>query len=140
MEKILVAIDGRHGAWEALSHACSLARRIHVQLNVLLVIPLDKAGLSHAAAEVEEHIKKRLELLIEAAKAEGIVINYFITEGNYDDEVISFVNHNKITLLVHETHEGETRPASREMAETLRSLRHRIACTMEIVAPKKTYT
>ncbi|MDP3480397.1 MAG: universal stress protein [Desulfoprunum sp.] len=140
MEKILVAIDGKHGAWEALSHACSLAKRIHVQLNVLLVIPPSKAYLSHAEAEAENHIKKRLELLIEAAKSENITINYFIAEGNYDDEVINFVNNNKITLLVHETPEGDTRPAGNELAASLGSLRHRIACKMEVVAPKKTYT
>jgi nucleotide-binding universal stress UspA family protein len=140
MEKILVAIDGKHGAWEAFSHACSLAKRIHVQLNILLVIPRNSAKLSHTAKEMEEHSKNRLELLIEAAKADGISVNYFIAEGNYDDEVISFVNHNKITLLVHETHEGNTRPVCNEMAASLRSLRHRITCTMEIVAPKKTST
>jgi len=140
MEKILIAIDSKHGAWAALAHACSLAKRIDVQLNVLLVIPLTKPRLSHAEAEARTHIKKRLELLIEAAKSKGITINYYIVEGNYDDEVINFVNHNKITLLVHETREGDSGPASNEPGASLRSLRHRIECKMEIVAPKKTYT
>jgi nucleotide-binding universal stress UspA family protein len=135
MEKILVAIDGKHGAWEALSHACSLAKRIHVQLNVLLVIPPSQARLSPAETDAENHVKKRLELLIEAAQSENITINYFIAEGNYDDEVINFVNHNKITLLVHETPEGEARAIGN--AVSLGSLRHRIACKMEVVAPKK---
>ncbi len=137
MEKILVAIDGKHGAWEALSHACSLAKRIDVQLNVLLVIPSNRARLTRAETEVEDEIKKRLELLIEAAKAEGITINYFIAEGNYDDEVISFINHNKITLLVHETLDGDTRPANKELTASFRSLRHRTPCVIEVVAPRK---
>jgi len=140
MEKILVAIDGNHGAWEALSHACSLAKRMRVQLNVLFVATSTKTHLSHAEADAEEHIKKRLGLLIEATKSEGISINYFIAEGNYDDEVITFINHNKITLLVHETPEGNTRPASKEPAPSVRSLQHRIACKMEVVAPKKSVT
>ncbi len=135
-----MAIDGKHGAWEALSHACSLAKRIHVQLNVLLVISLTRGHHSQVETDTEDHIKKRLELLIEAAKSEGITINYFIAEGNYDDEVINFINHNKITLLVHETPESNTRPASNERAASLRSLRHRIACKMEVVAPKKSCT
>ena len=135
MEKILVAIDGKHGAWEALSHACSLAKRMHVQLNVLFVAASTRSHLSHAETDAENYIKKRLGLLFEAAKSEGISINYFIAEGNYDDEVITFINHNKITLLVHETPEGDTRSAGKESA--ICSLRHRIACKMEVVAPKK---
>ena len=136
MEKILVAIDGKHGAWEALSHACSLAQRIHVELNVLLVMAPAKRHVPPTEHEVEDAIKTRLELLIEAAKAEGVVINYFITEGSYEDEVITFVNHNKIALLVHETSESDARSTSRDLA-SLRSLRYRLTCKMEIVAPMK---
>lgn len=140
MEKILVAIDGKHCAWAALSHACSLAKRMHVQLNVLFVSRPTGTHLSHAEAEAEGHIKKRLGLLCEAAKSENITINYFIAEGNYDDEVITFINSNKITLLVHETPEGDCRSTGKEPAASLRSLRHRITCKMEVVAPKKSFT
>jgi nucleotide-binding universal stress UspA family protein len=138
MKKILVAIDGEHAAWEALSHACSLAKRIDVQLNVLLVNPPDRTHLSRAEIEVNNEIRKKLELLIEAAKAEGIRINYYISEGAYDDQVIGFINTNKIKLLVYETLEGDMRSASKESAASLRTLRHRVACTIEVVAPKKT--
>ncbi|MBV5343308.1 hypothetical protein JZU68_06755, partial [bacterium] len=68
--------------------------------------------------------------------AEGITINYFLTEGNYEDEVINFVNHHKIALLVHETTEGDARSANKESA-LLRALRHRLTCRMELVAPMK---
>ena len=74
---------------------------------------------------------------IEAAKAEGILINYFIAEGRYEKEVINFVNHNKISLLVHEVNYGDARSANRDLL-FLRSLRHRVACTVEIVSTKKT--
>ena len=63
MEKILVAIDSKHGAWEALSHACSLAKRIDAMLNILLVVPLNRQKMLCSEKEVEEAIKKRLELL-----------------------------------------------------------------------------
>ena len=138
MKKILVAIDGKHAAWEALSHACSLATRIDVQLNVLLVNPPGGRRLSTAEMEAKDQIRKKIELLIEAAKAEGIKLNYYVTEGTYEDEVISFINNNKITLLVYETLEGDTRPANKELTSSLRTLRHRISCTIEVVAPKKT--
>jgi K+-sensing histidine kinase KdpD len=137
MEKILVAIDGKHGAWEALSHACSLARRIEVQLHVLLVVSPNRARLSRADRDVEDEIKKRLELLIEGAKGDGILINYFNAEGDYDDEVISFINHYRITLLIHETDGGDIRPLSKELTASFRSLRHRIPCVIEVVAPRK---
>ena len=138
MKKILVAVDGKHAAWEAFYHACSLAKRIDVQLNVLLVNPPGGRPLSRTEIEMKEEIRQKIELLIEAAKADGIKLNYYVTEGIYDDEVISFINNNKITLLVYETLEGETRPGNKELASSLRTLRHRISCTIEVVAPKKT--
>lgn len=137
MKKILVAIDGKHAAWGALSHACSLAKRIDVQLNILLVNPPDRTLLSRNEIEVKDEIRKKLELLIEAAKTEGIMVNYYVSEGGYDDEVIGFINNNKIKLLVYETLEGDTRSANKESAASLRTLRHRVACTIEVVAPKK---
>lgn len=137
MEKILVAVDGKRGAWEALSHACSLAKRIAVKLNILLVATPDIHRLSHSEKEAEKQIRIKLELLIEAAKVEGIQINYFITEGIYENEVIQFVNNNKISLLVYGSNDGDMRAASKDL-EFLRSLRHRIACTVEVVSPKKT--
>ncbi len=137
MDKILVAIDSKHGAWEALSHACSLAKRIDAMLNVLLVVPLNRRKSSSSRKEVEEAIRRRLELSIEAAKTEGIRINYFIAEGKYEEEVINFINHNKILLLVHEANDRDTRSTHRDQV-FLRTLRHRIACTVEIVSTKKT--
>jgi len=136
MDKILVAMDGRRGAWEALSHASSLAKRIQVDLNVLLVIAPDRDNLPQTERDVEETVKKRLALLIETAKAEGVTINYFLTEGNYEDEVINFVNHHKIALLVLETIDGDARSVSKDSA-SLRALRHRLTCKMEVVAPMK---
>jgi len=139
MENILVALSGKHGAWEALSRACSLARRIHVRLNVLLVSPPPMQNLSHSDAELEATVRQRLELLLEVFKSEGIHINYFVTEGVYEEEVIAFVHNNKVTLLVYEVSEGDARGADRDSV-SLRSIRHRIACRVETVAPKKTYS
>jgi nucleotide-binding universal stress UspA family protein len=137
MKKILVAINSRSGAWGALSHACSLAKRMDVQLNVLLVNPPDRRFLSRNEIEVKDEIRKKLGLLLEAAKAEGIRVDYYVTEGNYEEEVISFINNNKITLLVYETLEGDTRLSGKDVAASLRTLRHRVACTIEVVAHKK---
>lgn len=133
MEKILVAIDARYGAWAALSHACSLAKRMAVELNVLVITPLsERVGVLRIERDLA--VKKRLLLLLETAQGEGITINYFMTEGSYEDAVIDFVNHHKIALLVHETRGRDARSAARE-AVVLRALRHRLHCTVEVVAP-----
>nr|WP_321464420.1 universal stress protein [uncultured Desulfobulbus sp.] len=137
MEKILVAIDARHGAWAALSHACSLAKRMEVELNVLLITPLSTGRTGALQNELDSVVKKRLQLLLETAKTEGITVNYFMTEGSYEDEVIDFVNHHKIALLVHETRGKDARSAAKE-AIALRALRHRLHCKVEVVAPIKT--
>ncbi len=139
MEKVLVAIDGEHGAWEALSHACSLAKRLEVQINVLLVIPVTTGRQSQLEKERQDVVKKRLQLHIEQAKAEGIIINFFLTEGKYEDEVIRFANHKRITLVMHEAQQGDERSLQGESA-SLQSLRHRITCKVEVVAPKKNHS
>ena len=136
MENILVAIDGKHSAWEALSRASSLARRVHVQLSVLLVVPPASRNLSFAEVQLEATVRERLELMLEAIKAEGIRINYFVTEGSYEEEVIAFVLNNRVTLLVYEATDGDARCADRDSL-SLRSIRHRISCRVEVVAPKK---
>ncbi|MEZ0575789.1 universal stress protein [Halodesulfovibrio aestuarii] len=136
MESILVAIDGKHGAWGALSRACALAKRMDVKLNVLLVVPPVERALSRAEQQVEEDVRVRLGLNIEAAKSEGICINYFLAEGSYDNEVIEFINNNKISLLVHEIPEEDARSPERYYS-TLHSIRHRVSCRVEILVPKK---
>lgn len=137
MENILVAIDSKRGGWEAISHACFLAKRVNVRINVLLVTPeCNGLNCSSADAAAVELVRRRVDLHIETAKTEGLTINYFITEGNYEEEVISFVHHHKITLFMCQIDNGEKRATEREMASLL-SLKHRIACKMEIVAPRK---
>ena len=136
MERILVAIDTRHGAWAALSHACFLARRMDVELYVLLVNPLPGEGKTSSGNVLESTVKKRLSLLLETAKAQGISINYFVTEGTYEDEVIQFVKHYRIGLLVFETKGSETRMTAKE-ATLLGTLRHRLRCKIEVVAANK---
>lgn len=137
MEKILVAIDSRCGAWAALAHACSLAKRIEVELHVLLITPRSVGKGEGGREGIGESVRKRLELQLASAKAEGIAINYFMTEGTYAEEVINFVNHHKIALLVHETGGRDARSAARD-AVALRALRHRLTCKMEVVAPIRT--
>jgi K+-sensing histidine kinase KdpD len=136
MERILVSMNCRNGSWGALSRAISLARRIDAKLYALLVLPSFEKG-----ACMEEHnagggTRERLELLIEIAKSEGSRIDYFISEGDYEEEVIRFVQQNRITLVIAESPDEESPHAERDLAQ-IRKIQHRIACRVELVSPRK---
>jgi len=135
MEHVLVGIDRQHDAWEAFARACFLAKRIDAKLHVLLVLSPASEGLSHGHPEREATVRQRLELLVEAAKSDGLQINYFITEGHYEEEIIRFVNHYRITLLVLELPDGDMKSAEKGSV-SLHAIRHRISCKVELVAPK----
>lgn len=133
MERILVTMNGRNGAWEALSHSICLAKRIGAQVYVLRVLP--QGGLSPAEAGLEETLRRRLERQIGAAKADGVWIEHFVSEGDFEDEVIRFADEGRITLLVAEPGEGDQRWPEAE--GTFRRIRHRVACRVELVSPRK---
>jgi K+-sensing histidine kinase KdpD len=137
MEQILVGMDIRHGAWEALARACALAERIEAHVHVLLVHPPPDAGIGGAETVWEAELRKRVEQCIQTAKADGIAIDYFITEGSYEEEIIRFVRHYRITLLVYEITNRDLRSAQQGQW-SLQAIRHRIACKVEIVAPRRT--
>lgn len=137
MERILVSMNCWQGSWGALSRAVSLARRIEAKLYALLVLPPSAKG-----AGIQEHndscrTRERLELLIEIAKSEGSQIEYFISEGNYEEEVIRFVQQNRITLVIAESPDEEDPHAERDLTQ-IRKIQHRIACRVEVVSPRKT--
>ncbi len=137
MERILVSMDARLGAWEAWSRAVALAKRIDAGVFALLVLPPSPpAGHFHGEHETAR-TRNRLEALIELAKSEGIRVDYFVSEGDYEEEVIRFVNSNKITLLVAESSSiGENRHMERDLTP-IRKIRHRITCRVELVSPRK---
>ncbi len=136
MERILVSMNCQRGAWGAWSRAISLTRRIDARLYALLVLPPTCKTGRTGEERASNGVKERLELQIELAKSEGIRIDYFISEGSYEEEVIRFVEQNRITLLVAEPPEEETRHSERELSP-IRSIGRRIRCRMELVSPRK---
>jgi hypothetical protein len=131
MERVLVSMNARQGAWEALSRAISLARRIDAKIYALLVLS-SPAAVGGAMDQNAFGVRERLELLIEAAKSENIHIDYFISEGKYEEEVIRFIDQNKITLLIVESPAGDHREP-----HSIDSLRHRTTCRMEVISLRK---
>jgi K+-sensing histidine kinase KdpD len=121
MERILVCMDDRRGAWEALSHSVCLAKRIGAAVHVLRI------QAPGAEPRDGDAVRSRLERQIEAAKAEGVNITHFVAEGPFEEEVIRFAEHHRISLLVAEPGQGEG----------LQQIRHRIACRVELVSPRR---
>ena len=136
MERILVSMNCRSGSWGAWSRAISLAGRIDAKLCALLVLPPPVKGAGTKEHNAPCGTRERLELLIETAKSEGARIDYFISEGNYEEEVIRFVEQNRITLVVADCPDEENPHVERELAQ-IRKIQHRVACRVELVSPRK---
>ncbi len=130
MERILVSMDASHGAWEALERAVNLAQRLDASVFVLLVYP--EGNIDEGAMVGEESVKERMELILEEAEFKGITVEFYISRGSYEEEVISFVGEHGIThLIVEQADDG-----SREGLKCLkahRNIRHRVQCRIEIV-------
>ena len=136
MEKILVTMNPARTRLFAGLHALNLARRINARVIFLMVSPAGP-GRSEPATHnrSEAALKKRVEALIDEARSDGVAVDYYAASGDYEGELIRFVQENKVTLLVVETPVGPP-----ETVETFRNflnkLRHRIDCRIEVVNEK----
>jgi nucleotide-binding universal stress UspA family protein len=139
MEKILVGLDpGKTSLWAAV-HALNLAKRIQARLYFLLVIDPEAAKGSDESLirQIEASMRASLESLIEDGISEGIPVDYYITYGQYDNELIKFVKENRITMLVV----GSPTPQDgrlEDFDDLLEKIRHRIDCRIEVVHEKTT--
>ncbi len=130
MERILVTMNGRSAAMEALSRSLALASRIEARLFVLVVTPA-----SGKKKGIDRNFLQDLERRIKSANETGIHVDLFFSEGNYEQEVIKFAENHKITLIVTE-HDGPDGAMDHKLA-SLRMIRHRVSCRVEIVSPRK---
>jgi nucleotide-binding universal stress UspA family protein len=141
MERILVIMNNQHYSWEALGRAVSLAKRINARVFVLKVFSQDVKETGAVGEDMKTSAGRRLENIIQAARADSIRIEYFVTEGEFEEEVIRFVEHNKISILVVEPGSWETK--SSENPEKglgpIQEILYRISCRVEMVSPKKSY-
>ncbi len=135
MERILVSMDCRSGGWEALARAVSLSARIEAKVYALLVTPSPTVVESGAEA-ICGAVLERLEKLVQTARASGVPIECFVTEGDYEEEVNRFVDCNRITLVIVERPDEKDPLAERKLGQ-IRSIQHRISCRVELVSPRK---
>lgn len=136
MQRILVAMDLVRTHTLAGIHALSLAKRINAKVLFLLVLPLrDKHPGTPAEKSKETAVKKSIDARIEEARADGLTVDYYLTYGDYESELMSFVQENNITLLVVECPTGRD-PEANSCRDFLDKLRHRINCRIEVVNVK----
>ena len=137
MEKILVGLyPGKTSLWAAV-HALNLSKRINARLFFLLVIDPEAKGSDQSLMrQVEASMKSSLESLIEEGISDGIPVDYYITYGQYDNELVKFVRENKITMLVVESPTLQDRRHLEDFDDLLEKIRHRIDCRIEVVHEK----
>ena len=136
MERILVAMDPEQIQNFAGIHALNLAKRISAKVFFLLVLPLPpRSGAQLNESDSEMAARSRVEGLIREARADGISVDYYTAYGDYEREMVNFVQENKVTLLVIESQAGPN-DSTEAYKEFLENLRHRINCRIEVVNEK----
>jgi nucleotide-binding universal stress UspA family protein len=137
MERILVGMASDGGSLWAGIHALNLAKRINAKVSFLLVIDpeADKEGTQAVKDQGKTSMMKRLGTLIEQGRAEGITVDYFITHGKFDKELVQFIKDNKTTMLVVGL-PLDSDVSSGNFRELIEKLRHRIDCRIEVVQEK----
>ncbi len=141
MERILVIINNQNYAWEALGRAVSLAKRINSRVFVLKVFSPHEKEIGTIEHDMKTSAGRRLENIIQTARADSIKIEYFVTEGDFEEEVVRFVEHNKISILVVEPGSWEIKGSENpeKGLGPVQEILYRISCRVEMVSPKKSY-
>lgn len=133
MERILVAMNTEGSSFWAAIHALNLAKRIKAKVFFLLVLDAESKGASDD--RMEDSARKRLEPLIENGRSKGLTVEYYLTRGNYEEELISFIQENKVTFLVVGS-PGKEEGSRETFTKVLEKIRHRINCRIEVVYEK----
>lgn len=136
MEKILVGIEPKMtGLWPVI-YALNLAKRMEVRLYILLVENSEAAREQQEDSGDEPSLKSRLEDLILKGRSEGLSIDYYITGGSFTDELIRFIQEEKISLLVVGYAIKDKKKRLRNIPELLKEIKLRTNCRIEVVQQK----
>lgn len=133
MERILVGMNTETSSFWAGIHALNLAKRIRAKIFFLLVLDPRPQGPSRAECEIA--FRKRLEPLIEDGRSEGMTVEYYLTHGDYEKELVNFAQENGITLLVI-GFPAEQHGSRGSFRSFLERIRHRLGCRIEVVQEK----
>ena len=136
MERILVAMDPVKTKFNACTHALNLAKRIKAKVLFLLVFSMPSREIKKfLKEEIAAPVKRRLDSFIEEGRSDGIEVDYYLVYGNFENEIVSFIQENRITLLVVEPPQvGEQLNEGFKLF--LEKIQHRINCRIEVVNEK----
>nr|MBC8363251.1 universal stress protein [Candidatus Desulfatibia profunda] len=138
MERILVGMDPKRTSRWAGVYALNLAKRIQAKVSFLLVIdPAAKRSKPAISNEAETSVKESLESLIEEGLSEGILVDYYIAYGQYEDELVNFIKDNQISILVVGS-PADQKASAGNFKSFLEKIRHRVDCRIEVVHEKTT--
>lgn len=103
--RIAVAIDGSENAKRAAKHAITLAQYVpDAQLDIIYVLDFDKAKEDRLLAQSPETLslkrEKKVNPVLELAKAAGVKTKVTMLKGNPSQEIIKYVNQEGIDQLV----------------------------------------
>jgi hypothetical protein len=102
MNKVLVAVEPKHASVSAAVYAINLAQRIQAKVFFLLI---DSHPETHAVTAAdskgESALPEELKSLISNSRSqEGVKVDFYVANGPYESELITFIRQNRITLLV----------------------------------------
>ncbi|MCG6895275.1 MAG: universal stress protein [Desulfobacteraceae bacterium] len=137
MEKILAGMNPASASYWAGLHALSLAKRIDAQVCFLYVSKSGSTGNPSrwTDREAASDFRARVDHLVEQAREEGISVQYYVSEGNYEGELVRFVHDKKITILVLGAPDGHGTGIAR-FGNFVDRIRHRVDCRIEVVHEK----
>ena len=129
MERILVAVGPHNPNLWSVVHAMGLAKRMKARVSFLLVQEPDPQGSEKGRRAPN---RRELEGLIDQARSEGLTVDYYVSQGSYEDELARFAKEHKVTMLVIDQ-PLEHGAASMDSAKFIEKIRHRVDCRIEVV-------
>lgn len=141
LKKILVLSRLTRHCREVLHQGVKLAKMFGAELYVLHVIHdpfgfegwnLPIASLKEEYEKTKEDAKKKMDLIVELEKGEGLTIKEMLKEGKPVDEIIRVIEDEKIDLLIMLSHQ-EGRLEHFIFGRTNEELTRRMPCSILLV-------
>jgi len=134
MESILVGMDGSEATVWAAIHAVNLAKRMNVRVSILLILqPEMDRNRKNWHKPDESTARRQVEAFIDESRSEGVVLDYYITRGTYEDEILRFIQENATSLLVLGFPQDTGKNGQDRLAGFLKTIRNKTDCRIEVV-------